>query len=574
MAAALLGVSCACTSSERSRPDSSLLAASDAGVASTPELVGPDAGTAPAPSEELPVPRLVADGCPRAEPLHPEYFNGRSILRVSGSTSASSSLSESPIGGCRGATAGPETWYELDLGSSPGPLEFRAVLDAQFDAAVELRRGACGDTLSLDCDRASALGRPSSVLTARLDPGSYWLVVEGAGPEESGSYELQIELDDALGDCPVPPVNDSCETAQPLASLPHQTVLFELGCAQPDAEPALQHDRFFELDLSDEPAPVLAQVSVWSERVHGGVLYLYQAASTAAGCGSEWVHAYNASAAAYASEAEFEALLPPARYVLEIRTYVDEAELRDRSALTLGLDRTTCANGPLGGSCETALELDPNQSVQLREGTTLCNADQLSIEYCGEPGTPDQFHRLDLRDAARLTRLRAEVLTDGLTLSPVLAIIRGNADGGCAAPLYCFDSFSNAEGPPRLDLLLQPELYFVVVGGADAGSAGRYRLLVELEPGQASACVTPAIEDCVRQSQLSCCGLSAPECDQIFAACGLDAAVRACVCSSNPACCGAEGDASTCPAVHAQCQYICPEVEPQVSRCVRATEVY
>jgi hypothetical protein len=487
-------------------------------------------------------------------------------LTVSGSNEAEADTSQSALGGCRGATTGPDVWYELDLSRARATVDVRVVLDAGFDAALDLRRGPCGDSVSLHCDRASALGRPSSVLHAELEPGSYWLVVSGRDAASRGSFVLQVAFDAQLDECRAA---DACADALRLDTRALQTTLLPNGCSTPDdAEPVF----FYELDLRGEDAPVLATLSSWRFAARGNAhLRVHQADTDSAGCGASITSSWLGSGASHPSDAELNALLSPGRYFIEVGAprQGDDGQ-SSPIALTLRLDRETCRAGPKANTCATAIELDTSAGLQVVEGATFCNSDQLTLEPCDDTGAPEQFYRLDLSREAGPTRVRLAVSADGIDFSPLLYVLTADAAGNCGRGLYCFDSISWYEGLPDYQLTLEPKLYFVGVDSGITGSSGRYRLWVELAPIQPSPCVNAEIDFCVSRDDLThCCSEpQGPGCLELVTACGLAPETRACVCNANAACCGEEGDRSSCPDVFRACSFLCPDFAPSAGSCL------
>ena len=502
--------------------------------------------------------------CVRAEILRPPESSQRASFSRRGSTNGAPAADHAGLGNCRGTSPGPEVWYQLDLQAVSRPLEFRAVLNGDFDGLLELRRGACGDTLALDCDRASALGKPGSTLAGRLDPGVYWLVVGGAA--SPGDFALEIELDPELGECQSPAPNRSCEAALPLEPQAFQTLLLELSCAPPAAGES-STTLYYEIDLSREPAALLASASLWSLRDERFFPQLrwYREEADGSSCTSELANSYVSAGKAFRVAAEASALLVPGRYVLAAE--IDPTPLEDeRLQLSLRLDRESCSGGASANRCADALELDATAAVQLRAGSTLCNADLFAAD-CSE-GAPEQLWRLDLRGAAGATRARAAILADGTDFTPVLYLLNGSDSGACGELLYCPDTFGLAEGLPLFDLTLQPDLYFLGVDGWEVGNAGHYRLLLELSAVAARPCIDATIAACAfDEYAIDCCYDSGARCDRVLALCGLAPATRACVCAANPACCGPDRRDASCAASYQACQYLCPEFAPAESAC-------
>jgi hypothetical protein len=508
--------------------------------------------------------------CNAVEILQAADLTKRAVLAVTGSTRTARDTSQSEFGSCAGSSSGPDAWYQLDLSHASEPLELQAALDARFDAAIDLRRGPCGDTQSIACDRAVVLGSPSSTLTARLEPGVYWLVVDGANAASAGDFRLQVELDPLVG-CSSPPPNQSCETAAQLEPLERQTVLLDEACAvEAGSDAAL----YYELDLSAEVGPVLASVVAWSiPQPYFQYLTVYPLDANSPRCGTRMVYSYLGSGVAQRTGAELQILLSPGRYVVEVEP--GNTPLASHAALSLKLDREACAAGPVGNDCTDALDdIDPTAASQVVAGSTACNANRRTLLPCALEGedSPEQIHRLDLRGASGVTRARLTVLVDGLTFLPLLALFSAAANGECGDTLYCDDRIERAEGPPHVDLMLEPALYFVGVDGGDLGLAGAYRLLVELEPAEPNACVTAQIDECMfwGNRTIDCCREWSPLCSQKVALCGLSPATQACVCAANPACCESNLLPPDCNAAQLACNYLCPDFASSDFTCVGA----
>lgn len=548
-------------------------ASSEAAAGLLPDAAAPaDAGlAAAAPSCAEPTgcptsPAAGAEGCLSAQPLSVAQLTERAVLVAAGTTRGALDSSQSEYGSCAGASGGPDAWYRLDLSSASGPLELHAAVDAAFDVAVDLRRGACGDTRSIACDRAAPVGRASSMVAARVDPGVYWLVVDGANETSAGEFRLQVEVDPDLG-CSAPPPNQSCEAAAQLEPLERQTVLIDEPCA---VAAGIEGSLFYELDLSTEALPVVAQVAVWNLSGRDAeLLRIHELAGGLPGCGAQLAFSYFGGGGEQTSSVAAQGLLAPGRYVIELqpRDVREDAQL----ALTVQLDRETCAAGPVGNDCAEALDIDVTVTSQVIAGSTLCNTSRHTLLRCvGESDVaPEQFHRLDLRAAAGSTRVHVTTLVDGLGFEPLLSLFTADASGGCGDPLHCDDRIWEAEGPPYLRLTLAPGLYFIGVDGINPGAAGTYRLLVELEPGEPSPCVTAQIQDCMLQSPLSsdCCGEWSPLCSQRMAACGLSEATQACVCTTQPACCESGLLQPDCSATRQACSYLCADFAPSENSC-------
>jgi hypothetical protein len=87
-------------------------------------------------------------------------------------------------------------------------------LGTSFDAILFLRSGSPCPGAAVTCDDNSAGGTPGQArITRTLDPGTYWILVDGTTAGAYGSYVLNATIADA----PVGPPNDACAGAIPLA---------------------------------------------------------------------------------------------------------------------------------------------------------------------------------------------------------------------------------------------------------------------------------------------------------------------------------------------------------------------
>jgi hypothetical protein len=499
--------------------------------------------------------------------IRPSDPHQRERIVVADSTASSADTHQSRLGGCDGATAGPDRWYELDLGAAVRAVEVRAILDAEFDAALALRRGACGDALSLDCDRGSALGRPSSMLAARLEPGVYWLVVDGNGVSDGGDFQLQVDLDPQGGvACERPPTNLGCESPVAFAGRDIETLIVDTDCRTVDPKTDDKELRSYSLDLSSESGPVLVTLSSWNfaaPRVgyYPDHLAVYPADGAGSTCGTRLAASTLSDGGESRMATVLRSLLAPGRYLITLRTeQLDANGEASPSALTLQLERGACRDGPVGNTCETALELPTDPGTVVRWGSTLCNQSHVTLADCGEANTPDQFYRLDLRAQAAPTRTRMSILVDGLEIQPLLYLLADDGAGGCGRGLYCNDTIANWEGAPHYELTLAPALYFIGVESAFAGLTGSYGLLVELSRAEPSPCVTTEIDQCAFHDYTTLCWDGwTPACLDAAVLCGLAAETRACVCETAPGCCEVGADPTRCSEVDAACGYFCPE---------------
>ncbi|MCL2824331.1 MAG: hypothetical protein FWD57_10090 [Polyangiaceae bacterium] len=95
-------------------------------------------------------------------------------------------------GTCAGCT-GPELVYRLDL-----PMQRRVTIEvaADFDSVLYVRRGDCEDSSAeVACNDDEAVGgRRGSKVDEVLEPGTYYVFVDGYGSQDAGEYRMTVRL--------------------------------------------------------------------------------------------------------------------------------------------------------------------------------------------------------------------------------------------------------------------------------------------------------------------------------------------------------------------------------------------
>ncbi|HEX8790161.1 MAG TPA: hypothetical protein VF765_04365 [Polyangiaceae bacterium] len=124
-----------------------------------------------------------ATACAAAPVLQP----GRT---VSASTAGAGDRFASSCAGGNSLITGPDRVFRFSL-SSAAKVRVSLVA-ASFEAALSLRK-ACGDApgAELDCRDDSDIARRTTLQRA-LEPGSYWVVVDGQSPNDQGAFTLDF----------------------------------------------------------------------------------------------------------------------------------------------------------------------------------------------------------------------------------------------------------------------------------------------------------------------------------------------------------------------------------------------
>lgn len=161
-------------------------------------------------------------------------FEGGKQWVVEGTTASSRSQL---VGSCISGDA-PEQIYVLDV---PEPMIMRASLVSEFDGALYLS-SSCGDSGSEIACNDDAGDVRHSQLSAALEPGQYFLVVDGYGAE-AGNYRLEVNS------VPVERVVAECSRSETLtggtvAVSPGERDLFDASCA-----PTGGAERMYQINL-------------------------------------------------------------------------------------------------------------------------------------------------------------------------------------------------------------------------------------------------------------------------------------------------------------------------------------
>lgn len=354
---------------------------------------------------------------------------------------------------------------DLQLSCNPGmasDLVYEIDLTASSDVSITLGtpasqyvywslRSTCGTTADLRCEG----GTPADGTVHRLDPGTYYLVIEGSAFEEL-DYDLTIGI--AAG---TPPVHgDTC--SDPIA--------LTLGTAYSGTLTGAQDDYsttcgYFYRDIVHS-FHVDAASDIDIEINGGATAYLNASLRTTCTDGSSQQrcvtgapissHLHNVS---------------PGDYFLVV-------EGSRAGAYTITVTATTppLVPTPATGNenCGSAINIPPTGGFW--SGTTVGTVSDYDPHLCGISATPagDVAFRLDLAGPARVF-----ATTEGSSFDTVLyRMVNSCHTGGDVA---C-DDFSGAGDTGQLAEQLPAGTYFYVIDGFGA-AAGNYEFQVFITPG-------------------------------------------------------------------------------------------
>jgi hypothetical protein len=374
-----------------------------------------------------------------------------------------------PIALSPGIVSGSTTRGDHENSGSCGPSDSRELVyelpvtqrqrviievEASFDSVLYLRKDDCGDAdKEVECND-DAPDRTHSRIDRVLDPGTYFVFIDGYG-HETGSFKMTVSVSDVLA------LADICRRAPFLAdgtpqggttSATGEDEHGTCGASLEGADTAWRVDlptrsRVRIVEHSDEIAPV-----VHFRRVCAEALSEVACGATGAAAGDSAVTG-----------------------MFEAGTYTAFADARDRRPGRYTLLLQTAPPAGSGGSsegCGDAVPLGGAPSGTV-EGDTFAARDDVSGS-CGGGGAADLVYRLDVQ---RRSRLVASL--DNEEAPHVLIAWRRCADR--SGELACGRSINE---------VLAPGTYFIGVDGATPGAFGRFSLKWTLRDltAQAGAC--------------------------------------------------------------------------------------
>jgi hypothetical protein len=458
---------------------------------------------------------------------------------------------------------GPAQLHRLDLRAMQGRVRAYVAVDAEFEPALVLGRGECADIDDLLCVRDLHARREARFVT-ELEPAEYVVVVMGADESSQGRYKLEVNLEPLGAACEVAK-NRDCADATPLAIPTEESVIRRYLPLDCEFDRENSGSRFFELDLRNEAAPVGIEVDLQSDeesfdarQSSAYTRFLVWGLDAAGRCSASPL-ADNGLPLAAGERAG--ARLEPGRYALEL-----DSPPSIPSYLRLQIYRPDCA-ASLSGTCAAPEDIQLVDDHATLMGHTLCNTDQLTLDECAYWGAaPERVYRLDLSNRPERVRVRASLPLEGLGFYVGLALLRRES-AACGNVLHCFDSPGNGDGWPRVDAIVEPGEYLLVVEGAELAAAGRFTLQVDVSDWRTRVsfpCYGGDVESCLWETNdavFSCWDNPLDEkCGSIFMSCGLAPSIQDCICDADPVCCdGTEDDAERCAPVFEACHFFCED---------------
>lgn len=348
------------------------------------------------------------------------------------------------VGSCVEGGTAPEHVYSFTLDQRS---MITAVMSSVFDGSMYLL-GACGETRSeLACnDDAPTTSR--SEVSATLEPGLYFLVVDGFGTA-MGEYEV------TLTSTPMQSMGEVCGGAPAL--VPGQPVAgttsgapdyFQATCAGQ----ARSGDRVYALDV-----PQRSRLRVRMQSTYDGAVHVRRECadpSTELACNDDHRDTRHSL---------LTTTVDAGRYYVFADGYGQGATGDFSLEAQLG---PVAGAGGAGDTCASPNAHVPGQDLM---ADTFAAADDMAGS-CGGQGAPEVVYRLDLQSR---TRVRAALVDT--EFQPVLYLQR--TCGSAATDVVCIDP---AAGTP-LDTTVPPGTYYLVVDGATPDSFGSAQVSLQLD---------------------------------------------------------------------------------------------
>jgi hypothetical protein len=385
---------------------------------------------------------------------------------------------ESPIPLAPGVVAGSTTRGEHENTGSCNPSDSRELVyaldiparqrvsidvQAQFDSVLYIRKDDCADPNDeVDCND-DAPDRSRSRIDRVLEPGKYFVFVDGY-EREAGSFKMTVTATDVLA------LADVCRRAPLLVAGSAQTATTEgmaddaqatCGGGAEGADAAWRTElavrsRLRVVEHSDETAPVV---------------HLRRA------CADEQSEVACGESGATPGDAVVTGVFDAGMYTV----FADARERDSAGRYTLLLESAPLAGSGAGADdCDSAAPL-PAGGAGSVGGDTFTARDDVAGS-CGGAGAPDVVYRLDV---AKHSRLVASL--DGEEAAHVLVVWR-----------RCGERATEVACGRTIDEVLSPGVYFVAVDGASANAFGRFTLKWALRDltAQGSACaMAPTLGD-------------------------------------------------------------------------------
>lgn len=362
---------------------------------------------------------------------------------VSGDTSNGA---DNMTGSCIQGGAAPEIVYSITVESR---AQLTVVMTSDFDGALYLL-GACGELRSEIACNDDAPSTTRSEIQAQVDPGTYFLAVDGYG-SASGRYDVQATITDLAS------IGQVCQQAAQLTagqavtgSTRGQPGYFTATCAGGARSP----DRVYTLDV-----PSRSRMRLRMQSNYDGAIYVRrdcQNPNSELACNDDHRDTQHSMLVT---------TLDQGRYYI----FADGFSNNQAGDYSLRADLAPLTGGSTpADACAAPGNLAPGQDAVL---DTFPASDDYAGS-CGGQGAPDVVYQIDLQNRVRL---RARLADSEFQAAMYIQRTCGQAN----TEVVC----SSAAGPggTELEATLTPGTYFLVVDGVAADQFGAARVELQLD---------------------------------------------------------------------------------------------
>ncbi len=357
---------------------------------------------------------------------------------VEGSTAEAASNLES---GCAVGRA-PEQIYLVRLAE---PTLLRAQIETAFDGALSLST-SCGDPQAVIACNDDAGDVRHSLVSEMVDPGEYFLVVDGYNGQ-AGDYRLTVDA--------VPAARAREEVCDRAPDLVYGEAV-ELGSAQSDLVDGSCRLRGGPEHVFDLEVETRVRLRATVSDSPNAVIYLL------GGCAAE------ADEVACVAGSTLSRVIDPGSYQLVVERAAEGARLEVNGAATEEAD--------VSGTCGPNVDVESLPLNGIVRGNTRGSSNRFTAS-CVESASRDAVYHFRLEETTAV-RLMLISLFDG-----VLHLRRGDCTDA-AAEIACNDDLIDNRHSMIVDEL-EPGDYYVIVDGFEDRSVGEYYLsLVASRPGR------------------------------------------------------------------------------------------
>lgn len=378
-----------------------------------------------------------ADGtCAAPIPLNALHGGGAHAV-VSGSTVHG--LAEN-AGSCAGS-ASQEMVYELDVGARE---RVTIEVEARFDSVLYLRKDECGSADAEVACNDDGPDRAHSKIEKVLDPGRYFVFVDGYG-EETGTFKMSVSTKEVLT------LDEVCRQSPLLASGARREGT-TAGAAD-DAQASCGNgaegaDAAWRIDVHER-----ARVRITEHA--GGTVPRNPVVHVRRVCADADSEVACGEGGAVPGDATVTAVLAQGAYTV----FADAEEVGSAGPYTLAMDTAPLAGGTTSSDgCGDAAPLPAGASGMIAGDTFTAHDDVAG--RCGGAGAADVVYRLDVAQRSRL------VATLDHEEAPHLLV----------AWRRCAERAAEIGCGPALNEVVDPGTYFLAVDGAAPEAFGRFDL--------------------------------------------------------------------------------------------------